>query len=61
MQKLIAIVMAAMFAGVSFNAVAQAKAEEKKAAPAAKADDKKAAPAAAAAPKAEAKKDDKKK
>ena len=60
MQKLIAIVMAAMFAGVSFNAVAQAKAEEKKAAPAAKADDKKAAPAAAA-PKAEAKKDDKKK
>jgi hypothetical protein len=46
MQKLIAIVLTAMFAAVSFNAVAQAdkKAEAKK-------DDK----------KAEAKKDDKKK
>lgn len=48
MQKLIAIVLAAMFAAVSFNAVAQAK-DEKKAE--AKKDDK----------KAEAKKDDKKK
>ncbi len=41
MQKLLAIVLAAVFAGVSFNVVAQAAKDDKKAE--AKKDDKKAA------------------